>query len=37
MWVEFTQLKIVYNTLSQKWTIDDMITKFVVEEEKLKK
>ena len=29
--------QIVYNTFSEKWTINDLITKCVIKEEKLKK
>ncbi|XP_050919179.1 uncharacterized protein LOC127136691 [Lathyrus oleraceus] len=35
--VEFTQIKIAYNTFGEKWTVNNLITKCVAEEEKLKK
>lgn len=34
---EFTQIKISYNTIGDKWTINNLITKCVAEEEKLEK
>ena len=33
----FSQIKTAYNTLNQSWGVNDLITKCVVEEEKLKK
>jgi len=33
----FTQIKIAHNTIGEKWTMNDLITKCVVEEAKLKK
>ncbi|KAH1162298.1 hypothetical protein GYH30_000973 [Glycine max] len=33
----FTQVKTAYNTIGEKWTVNDFITKCVVEEEELKK
>lgn len=35
--VEFTQIKTFYNLFGENWTINDLITKCVAEEEKLKK
>ena len=35
--VEFTQIKTAYNTLNEPWSINDLITKCVAEEEKNKK
>ena len=35
--VDFTQIKISHNTIGEKWIVNDLITKCVVEEEKLKK
>ena len=35
--VEFTQIKTAYNVFGSNWTINDLITKCVAEEEKLKK
>ncbi|KAG5035305.1 hypothetical protein JHK87_010215 [Glycine soja] len=37
LFADFTQIKIAYNTIGQKWTMNDLITKCVAEEEKLKK
>ena len=34
---EFSKIKTAYNTQNQKWTINDLIAKCVLEEEKLKK
>jgi len=34
---DFTQIKIAYNTIGKKWTVNNLIAKCVVEEEKLKK
>lgn len=34
---EFTQIKIAYNTFGDKWTVNNLITKYVAGEEKLKK
>ena len=33
----FSQIKTAYNTLNQSWGVNDLITKCVAEEEKLKK
>ena len=33
----FSQIKTAYNTLNQTWGVNDLITKCVVEEEKLKR
>ncbi|RVW65224.1 Retrovirus-related Pol polyprotein from transposon TNT 1-94 [Vitis vinifera] len=33
----FSQIKVAYNTLNQSWGVNDLITKCVAEEEKLKK
>ena len=35
--VDFTQVKSGHNTIGEKWIVNDLITKCVVEEEKLKK
>ncbi|KAI5384190.1 hypothetical protein KIW84_071266 [Lathyrus oleraceus] len=35
--VDFTQIKTAYNTFDDKWNVNNLITKCVVEEEKLKK
>ena len=35
--VEFSQIKTVYNTQNEAWNINDLITKCVAEEEKIKK
>lgn len=34
---EFTQIKTAYNIFVEKWTVNNLITKYVAEEEKLKK
>ena len=33
---DYTQIKISHNTVGEKWIVNDLITKCVVEEEKLK-
>ena len=35
--IDFTQIKIAHNTISEKWNVNDLTTECVVEEEKLKK
>ncbi|KAJ8758618.1 hypothetical protein K2173_000339 [Erythroxylum novogranatense] len=35
--IEFTQIKTTYNTIGEQWSVNDLITKCVAEEEKLRK
>ena len=37
LFVEFFQIKTAYNTLNEIWSINDLITRYIAEEEKLKK
>ena len=37
LFADFSQIKTAHNTIGEKWTINDLITKCVVEKEKLKK
>ena len=37
LFVEFTQIKGLYNIFGEKWIITNLITKYVAKEEKLKK